>query len=150
MNVYLDTSALNRIFDDQSQPRIFLEASAMLLVFGLIEKRIISIVSSDVLAYENIRNPYAERKIFVTSVLRKARMIQTLNDSLAKRAQVIEVMGIKGLDALHLACAERLKVDYFVTCDDRMIQKYTGTIVVVNPVELTMHVLQQEADNADS
>jgi len=150
MNIYLDTSALNRIFDDQSQPRIFLEASAMLLVFGLIEKRIISIVSSDVLAYENIRNPYAERKIFVTSVLRKARMIQTLNDSLAKRAQVIEVMGIKGLDALHLACAERLKVDYFVTCDDRMIQKYTGTIVVVNPVELTMHVLQQEADNADS
>jgi len=150
MNIYLDTSALNRIFDDQSQPRIFLEASAMLLVFGLIEKRIISIVSSDVLAYENIRNPYAERKIFVTSVLRKARVIQTLNDSLAKRAQVIEVMGIKGLDALHLACAERLKVDYFVTCDDRMIQKYTGTIVVVNPVELTMHVLQQEADNADS
>jgi predicted nucleic acid-binding protein len=150
MNIYLDTSALNRIFDDQSQPRIFLEASAMLLVFGLIEKRIISIVSSDVLAYENLRNPYAERQIFVTSVLRKARVIQTLNDSLAKRAQVIEVMGIKGLDALHLACAERLKVDYFVTCDDRMIQKYTGKIVVVNPVELTMHVLQQEADNADS
>ena len=54
MNVYLDTSALNRIFDDQSQPRIFLEASAMLLVFGLIEKRIISIVSSEVLIYENL------------------------------------------------------------------------------------------------
>jgi predicted nucleic acid-binding protein len=150
MNIYLDTSALNRIFDDQSQPRIFLEASAMLLVFGLIEKRIISIVSSDVLVYENSRNPYAERQIFVTSVLRNARVIQTLNDSLAKRAQEIEVMGIKGLDALHLACAERLKVDYFVTCDDRMIKKYTGTIIVVNPVELTMHVLQQEADNADS
>ena len=61
-----------------------------------------------------------------------------------------EVMGIKGLDALHLACAEELKVDYFVTCDDRMIRKYTGTIVVINPVELTMHVLQQETDNADS
>ena len=150
MNIYLDTSALNRIFDDQSQPRIFLEASAMLLLFGLIEKRIISIVSSDVLVYENSRNPYAERQMFVTSVLRKARLIQTLNNSLAKRAQEIEVLGIKGLDALHLACAERLKADYFVTCDDRMIQKYTGTIVVVNPVELTMHVLQQEADNADS
>ena len=149
-NIYLDTSALNRIFDDQSQPRIFLESSAMLLVFGLIERRIISIVSSDVLVYENLRNPYAERQIFVTSVLRKARVIQTLNNSLAKRAQEIEVLGIKGLDALHLACAERLKADYFVTCDDRMIRKYTGTIVVVNPVELTMHVLQQEADNADS
>lgn len=150
MNVYLDTSALNRIFDDQSQPRIFLESSAMLLVFGLLEKRIISIVSSDVLVYENLRNPYAERQIFVTSVLRKARVIQTLNDSLAKRAQEIEALGIKGLDALHLACAERLKADYFVTCDDRMIRKYIGTVVVVNPVELTVRVLQQEADNANS
>ena len=77
-------------------------------------------------------------------------MIQTLNDNLAKRAQEIEVLGIKGVDALHLACAERLKANYFVTCDDRMIRKYTGTIVVVNPVELTMHVLQQEVDNAGS
>ena len=99
---HLDTSALNRIFDDQSQPRIFLEASAMILVFGLIEKRIISIVSSEVLIYENSRNPYAERQIFVTSVLRKARVIQTLNDRLARRAQEIEALGIKGLDALHL------------------------------------------------
>jgi len=150
VNIYLDTSALNRIFDDQSQPRIFLESSAMLLVFGLIERRIISIVSSDVLAYENSRNPYAERQIFVTSVLRKARVIQSLNDRLARRAQEIEALGIKGLDALHLACAERLTADYFVTCDDRMIRKYIGTVVVINPVELTMHVLQQEADNADS
>ena len=84
MNVYLDTSALNRIFDDQSQPRIFLESSAMLLVFGLIEKRIISIVSSEVLIYENSQNPHSERQIFVNSVLRKARVIQTLNDTLAK------------------------------------------------------------------
>jgi predicted nucleic acid-binding protein len=69
---------------------------------------------------------------------------------LASRAQEIEASGIKGLDALHLACAEILKVDYFVTCDDRIIRKYTGTVVVINPVELTMRVLQQEADNADS
>jgi len=150
MNVYIDTSALNRIFDDQSQPRIFLEASAMLLVFGLIENRIISFVSSEVLIYENSQNPYAERKIFVTAVLRKARVIQTLNDRLAKRAQEIESLGIKGLDALHLTCAERLKADYFVTCDDRIIRKYTGMVVAVNPVELTMTVLKQEADNADS
>lgn len=150
VNIYLDTSALNRIFDDQSHPRIFLEASAMLLVFGLIEKRIISIVSSEVLVYENSRNPYAERQIFVTSVLQKARVIQKLNDRLAKRAREIEALGIKGLDALHLACAERLRAGYFVTCDDRIIRKYTGKVVAINPVALTMYMLQQEADNADS
>lgn len=122
----------------------------MLLVFGLIEKRIISIVSSEVLVYENSRNPYAERQIFVTSVLQKARVIQKLNDRLAKRAREIEALGIKGLDALHLACAERLRAGYFVTCDDRIIRKYTGKVVAINPVELTMYMLQQEADNADS
>ena len=149
MNVYLDTSALNRIFDDQSRPRIFLEATAMLLVFSLIEKQIISIVSSDVLIYENSQNPYAERQLFVTSVLHKARVIQRLNDRLAKRAQEIEALGIKGLDALHLACAEKLKAGYFVTCDDRIIRKYTGKVIAINPVELTMTMLKQEADNAD-
>jgi len=122
----------------------------MLLVLGLIEKQIISIVSSEVLVYENARNPYAERQIFVTSVLQKARAIQTLNDRLAKRAQEIEAMGIKGLDALHLACAEQLKADYFVTCDDRIIRKYTGVVAAINPVELIMCILQQETDNADS
>ena len=93
---------------------------------------------------------YTERQIFVNAVLRKARVIQTLNDGLAKRAQEIETLGIKGLDALHLSCAEKLKSRYFVTCDDRIIRKYTGAVVAINPVEFTMLILQQEADNADS
>ena len=122
----------------------------MLVVFGLIEKRIISIVSSEVLVYENSRNPFAERQFFVTSVLKKARVIQVLNDSLAKRALEIETLGVKGLDALHLACAERLQVGYFVTCDDKIIRKYTGKVIAINPVGLTMYMLQQEVDNADS
>jgi predicted nucleic acid-binding protein len=144
MNIYLDTSALNRIFDDQSQPRIFIETSAMLLVIGLIEKGIISIVSSEVLEYENSRNPYAERNIFVASVLRNARMIQTLNDTLVKRGHDIEKFGVQGIDALHLACAEKLKVDYFVTCDDKIIKRYGGKINAINPVDLTMQLLQKE------
>jgi predicted nucleic acid-binding protein len=144
MNIYLDTSALNRIFDDQSQPRIFIETSAMLLVIGLIEKGIISIVSSEVLEYENSRNPYAERNIFVASVLRNARMIQTLNDTLVKRGHDIEKFGVQGIDALHLACAEKLKVDYFVTCDDKIIKRYAGKIKAINPVDLTMQLLQKE------
>ena len=122
----------------------------MLLVFGLIEKRINSLVSSEVLIYENSQNPHTERQAFVTSALHKPRVIQTLNDRLAKRAQEIEALGIQGVDALHLACAERLKAGYFVTCDDRIIRKYTGMVIAVNPVELTMTMLKQEADNADS
>ena len=150
MVVYLDTSVINRVFDDQSQPRIFLEASAMILVFGLIEKKAISIVSSEVLVFENSRNPYLERRIFVDEVLRKARVIQTLNAGLLARAEEIEALGIKGLDALHLACAEKLQARYFLTCDDRIIRRYAGAVIAINPVDFSMSVLKKETDNADS
>jgi predicted nucleic acid-binding protein len=38
MKVYLDTSSLNGVFDDQSQPRIYLEASAMIMIFAMLEE----------------------------------------------------------------------------------------------------------------
>jgi len=58
VKVYLDTSALNRIFDDQSQPKIYLEATSMLLLFMLIDYQSVEIVSSDALLFENDNNPY--------------------------------------------------------------------------------------------
>ena len=36
MKVYIDTSALNRIFDDQLQTRIYIESSSMLIIFLLV------------------------------------------------------------------------------------------------------------------
>ena len=28
------------------------------------------------------------------------------------------------MDALHIACAEKAEVDFFITCDDRLIRSY--------------------------
>jgi hypothetical protein len=66
MRIYLDTSALNIIFDDQTQARIYLESSAMIAVFAMIENKAVSLVSSEVLLYENARNPFKERRIFAS------------------------------------------------------------------------------------
>jgi hypothetical protein len=49
MKLYLDASSLNRVFDDQSQPRIYLEASAMIMIFAMLEKDALSLVSSEAL-----------------------------------------------------------------------------------------------------
>lgn len=144
MKIYLDTSALNRIFDDQSQPRIYLEATAMLIVFMFIESQNIEMVSSDVLLFENDENPYDDRKTFVNTILKKANETQLINDTILIRSQEIEELNIKGLDALHLACAERLNVDYFITCDDKIIKNYKGSIVVKNPVDFVAGILQKE------
>lgn len=35
----------------------------------------------------------------------------------------IERLSITGIDALHIACAEIAKADFFVTCDDILMKK---------------------------
>ncbi|RZD19118.1 MAG: PIN domain-containing protein [Candidatus Acididesulfobacter diazotrophicus] len=141
LKVYIDTSALNRIFDDQTHPRIYLESSAVLILFEFIEKEIIQLISSDVLLYENSRNPFEERKIFVSSVISKAKKFVEINTDILKKAKDIENTGIKGLDSIHLACAEISRTDYFVTCDDRIIKKYNGKPSVFNPIDFVNDVL---------
>jgi predicted nucleic acid-binding protein len=143
MVIYLDSSALNRIFDDQTQARIYLESSSMLLLFMLIENGFIEIVSSDVLIFEKSQNPNDDRRTFISLVLQKATTFKLSDENTLKRAEEIEQQyGIKGMDALHLACAEQLQVNALITCDDRMIKKYKGDIAVINPVTFTMKFLQ--------
>ena len=144
MKIYLDSSALNRIFDDQTQARIYLEASSMLLIFALIEERSVDIVSSDALLYENSLNPYDDRRVFVHTVLKKAKVFQIISDKILKRAREIESEGIRGYDSLHLACAEASEIDFFITCDDKIIKRYNGKIEIKNPVEFTMNILKED------
>ncbi len=147
MKVYLDTSVLNRIFDDQSQARIYIESSSILIIFMLIESGAIEFVSSDVVLFENNSNPYEERQAFVNLCLQKAKHIQPISDTILARAKEIEKTQIKGLDALHLACAEELKVDYFLTCDDKILKRYKGLIKLQNPADFVIHILKEEGTN---
>lgn len=136
MKIYLDNSAYNRIFDDQSQPRIYFEASAMLLIFFFIEKGNLILVSSDAVNYENQVNPFEKRKMFVENASSRARFFQQeVEKKILKRAREIEQLTITGMDALHLACAEEQSVDTFITCDDNIIKKYSGKIIVQTPVK---------------
>ena len=147
MKIYLDTSTINKIFDDQTKARIYLEATASLLIFSLIEKDYFELISSEVLTYENDRNPYEERKLFVSSIIKNAKQFQKLDEKILERAKEIEKLGIRGLDALHLACAERAGAEYFLTCDNRIIKRYKGIILVKNPVEFILNILEEEYKN---
>lgn len=142
MKIYLDTSSINRIFDDQRQGRIYLEASSMLLIFALIENKKVDVVSSEILVFENAKNPYNERRLFVNAVLRKARFFQGVDERILDRSQEIEALGIKGLDALHLACAEESAIDSFITCDEKITKRYSGKLNVTNPIEFTINLLK--------
>ena len=137
--LYLDTSVYNRPFDDLSQPRIWLEALAFAVILQMLELGGVELVSSKVLEFENSRNPFPYRKGWVSFYLSLAKGYQELNEAIRRRARSLESEGLKPLDALHLACAEEAKVEYFITCDDRIIRKYRGkALKVVNPVNFVM------------
>ena len=135
MKIYLDNSVLNRPFDDQSIPEIRLETVAMFFIFELIENRKVKLVNSLVIEYENSKNPFPERKIWVSAYLSKAIFNQKLNLKIKQRAKEINKLKPPPVDSLHLASAEAAKVDYFLTCDYDIIRKYEGDLRVINPID---------------
>lgn len=133
MRLYLDTSVLNRPFDDQKQPRIWLETLAFSLVLSLIETGEADLVSSPMHTLENAQSPLALRRLWVRKCLDLATHSVTLTDAIRQRANALVQNRQKPLDALHLACAEAAGAEYFLTCDDRLIKRYIGALVVQTP-----------------
>lgn len=80
MRVYLDTSVYNRPFDDQRQPRIWLETLALVVVLQMMEAGEVELVRSSVLEYENSRNPFPLRKRWVNRCLGIARHYQKVDE----------------------------------------------------------------------
>ena len=141
--LYLDTSVYNRPFDDLSQPRVWLEALAFAVILQMLESDDIQIISSKVLEFENSQNPFPYRKAWVSFYLRLAKDFQALNESICKRAQGLESQRLDPIDALHLACAEEAKAEYFITCDDRIIKRYQReTLRVMTPVDFVIGEVQ--------
>jgi predicted nucleic acid-binding protein len=123
MKVYLDNCVYNRPFDDlASQPRMFFEAFAFYIILKLAEQDKIHIVSSDALIYENekISDPLRKGRIRSLFDLSKSRIL--FDEDIVRRAREMIDMGFRPMDSLHLSCAERGLVDYFVTCDDDIIK----------------------------
>ncbi|HWN94053.1 MAG TPA: PIN domain-containing protein [Methylomirabilota bacterium] len=134
MLLYLDNSVLNRPFDDQRQPRIWLETLSFSLVLSLVEGGEANLIRSPIHDLENSRNPFPLRLKWVEKCLQLAAQNIGLADDIKKRALALEQNGIKAIDALHLACAESADANHFLTCDDRLIRRYSGQMVVQSPV----------------
>ena len=63
-----------------------------------------------------------------------------MNAAIQHRATILEALGLKPLDALHVAAAEAAAAEVFLTCDDRLPRHYTSLLRIQNPVTF---VLQQ-------
>ncbi|MBI4327988.1 MAG: hypothetical protein HY674_22385 [Chloroflexi bacterium] len=58
----------------------------------------------------------------------------SLGETIKTRALVLEKNGGQALDALHLVAAEAAAADRFLTCDDRLMRRYSGQMVVQSPL----------------
>lgn len=141
IRVYLDTSAYNRPFDDQTQPKIFLETQAVVIILQMVEVRAVELISSSVLEYENSRNPYPIKQEAMSRYLQLAESRQEVDEAIRQRSKGLEQNGLKAIDALHVACSEAAKSDYFITCDKRLINRCSGlTMKVINPVDFILEM----------
>ena len=146
MRIYLDMCSIQRPLDTKTQPRIAVEAEAILGVLVLCEAGQVELMASDALGFELERNPHPVRKEYALKVLSKAAVFVHTDSQIEERARTFLAEGIKPVDALHLASAVEAKADYFCTCDDRFLKRAkavaTGQTKAVSPLELIMEVTQ--------
>ncbi len=138
MKVYLDMCVYNRPFDDQSDLRVKLETVACQIIFDRLQKGEVYLVWSFMLEFENELNPFTERKNEIVLLSRLAGHIVEPHRDIMTKAEEVEKGGIKGHDAVHLACGLFSNCHYFVTCDDRVIRRSASLdlgMVVCSPLE---------------
>ncbi len=146
MRIYLDVCCINRPFDDQTEERIRMESEAVLAIL----KRCLSewtLISSEAIDYEISRIPDVERRSKAERIASISREKIAVDDSIVSRSREIEREGLKPMDALHLACAER-SADVMLTTDDEIVRaaaKKNASIRikvrVVNPARWLLDVL---------
>lgn len=144
MKIYLDVCAIQRPLDTPNQIRIALETEAVLGILMLCDAGKLELVSSEILVYETAQNPLAVRQEHARAILSKAKFFVELSEEVKSRANQLVELGLKPLDALHLAAAEAGKVDYFCTCDDQLLRKAKHVpdlqVKAVSPLDLVQEI----------
>ena len=144
MKIYLDLCAIQRPLDTPNQVRIVLEAEAVLGIINFCDSGQVELVSSEALLYEGEQNPLAIRQEHTRSVLAKAKSSVSIGEKERARAATFISFGLRSLDALHLALAEAGNVDYFCTCDDKLLRNAKRVkdlaVNVINPVDLVQEI----------
>jgi predicted nucleic acid-binding protein len=122
-SVYIDTCALNRLADDDSQLRVREEADAMVRIFELVADAKLHWIASTVLRFEIDRNTDTVRRLDALKILSTASELVAPDASALQRAKDLAAVGLTYVDALHLAVAEMAKADGLLTTDDRFLNR---------------------------
>jgi len=123
LKIYLDMCVYNRPFDDQRQPKIMTETQIFIMLLAMISEVGLELVNSFALEYENSKNPKVENMQKISDLLEYSTAYIFCDRGILERSMELEKYGLIGMDAVHIACAEKAKADFFVTCDKNLIKK---------------------------
>jgi predicted nucleic acid-binding protein len=152
--IYLDVCCLNRPFDDQTQPRIYLETQAVMTIINQCQSGDWKMINSSALIAELNQTPDIERLQNTKKLLAVAKIRVITTSLIQERAAELQIMGFSSYDATHIASAERSQADIFLTTDDRLIKKalknsQSINVNINNPVQWLAEVTQIEENNDD-
>lgn len=137
MRVYLDNCCFNRPFDDLTQPRVKAEAEAVVTIQSRIANGGYELVWSYVLDYEIENIPSEARKDRIQAWESVAILDVLASEDVLMEATCLIRIGLKTVDALHVACAISGECDFFLSTDDRILsrtQRFTA-IRTLNPTD---------------
>lgn len=143
MKIYLDNCCFNRPFDDQGQIRIRIETEAKLKIQEDIRSGKFQLVWSYLLDYENNKNPYSDRKVQISNWKKYAIEDIEENSKLIEKANFLNQLGLRKIDSLHIACAITAKCEYYMTTDDKILNKSSkiAGIKITDPIGFIKEVL---------
>ncbi|WP_202924859.1 PIN domain-containing protein [Myxacorys almedinensis] len=115
-------------------------------IITLWESGQLELISSSALVFEAEQIPLSQRRTYILETLAKANLFISRSKLVEERAQRFVGLGIKPLDALHLASSIEAEADYFCTCDDRFLRRAnaadTEPTKVVSPLELITEITE--------
>ena len=105
MKVYLDVCCLCRPFDDQLIPRIRYESEAVIAILNRCSLDW-ELIWSSAITYEVAKIVDHDRKRYVSTFAAKTTTNILIGPEIKERATVLMNLGVKALDALHIASAK--------------------------------------------
>lgn len=152
MKIYLDVCCLCRPLDNQLIPKIRFESEAVIAILNRCS-RDWKLIWSSAISYEVAKIIDYDKKHYVSIFASKATTNILIDSAIKERATVFMNWGIKALDSLHIACAERAGAKVFITTDEALkktmnLHSDTISIQIVNPAVWYEEVTENESKDS--
>ena len=144
LKLYLDNCCYNRLFDDRSNIKNYLEREAVLIIMQKAFDHDLEIIGSDILEIEisKIKDIYKRNNIEDVYHALITDSVKTVSEIVQRAVQIRSISNIRSFDSLHLASAE-IHADVLLTTDMKFLKnchRLSLGILVKNPVEFVMEV----------